>query len=75
MAGDVRRIAPEERTKEAPTPGMMREEAVATDRMWAGLARTEAGTFSWLRRTKISMSLEPASPELATRRASTLTTK
>lgn len=46
MAEEVRRIGPEERTKGAPTPGMIREEAVATDRMWAGLARTEAGMVS-----------------------------
>jgi uncharacterized RmlC-like cupin family protein len=44
----VRRIAPEERTTGAPTPGMVREEAVVTAGMWAGLARTEAGmTSAW----------------------------
>ncbi len=42
----MRRIAPEERTEGAPTPGMIREEAVATDRTWAGLVRTEAGMVS-----------------------------
>jgi uncharacterized RmlC-like cupin family protein len=46
MAGDVHRIAPEERVEDAGTAGMVREEAVATDRMWAGLARTEAGMDS-----------------------------
>ena len=46
MTGGVRLIHPEERTKGAPTPGMIREQAVATDRMWAGLARTEAGMAS-----------------------------
>jgi uncharacterized RmlC-like cupin family protein len=46
MAGDVRRIAPEECVKGAATPGMVREEAVSTDGMWAGLARTEAGMVS-----------------------------
>jgi uncharacterized RmlC-like cupin family protein len=46
MDKEVRRIAPEERTEGAPTTGMVREEAVATDRMWAGLARTEAGMVS-----------------------------
>jgi uncharacterized RmlC-like cupin family protein len=46
VAGDVRRIMPEERTRGAQTPGMIREEAVATDGMWAGLARTEAGMVS-----------------------------
>lgn len=33
MAGDVRRIPPEERTEGAPTPRIIREEAVATDRI------------------------------------------
>lgn len=46
MPGDVRRIAPDERTKAAATAGMIREEAVTTDGMWAGLARTEAGMVS-----------------------------
>ncbi len=46
MVGDVQRIAPEERTEGASTAGMIREQAVATDRMWAGLARTEAGMVS-----------------------------
>jgi uncharacterized RmlC-like cupin family protein len=46
MAGEVRRIAPGERTEGAPTPGMIREQAVATDHMWAGLVRTEAGMVS-----------------------------
>lgn len=46
MAGDVRRIAPEKRTEGVGTPGMIREEAVATDRMWAGLVRTGAGMVS-----------------------------
>jgi uncharacterized RmlC-like cupin family protein len=46
MAGDVRRITPEERTPGVGTPGMIREEAVATHRMWAGLARTGAGMVS-----------------------------
>jgi uncharacterized RmlC-like cupin family protein len=46
MVRGVRRIGPEERTEGASTPGMIREEAVATDGMWAGLARTEAGMVS-----------------------------
>jgi uncharacterized RmlC-like cupin family protein len=46
MAGDVRRIAPNERTEGMGTPGMIREEAVSTDRMWAGLVRTAAGMVS-----------------------------
>src|SRR5215207_8375886 len=46
MVADVRRIRPDQRTEGAPTTGMTREEAIATDRMWAGLARTEAGMVS-----------------------------
>jgi len=46
VAGGVRLIRPHERTQGAPTPGMTREEAVATDRQWAGVARTEAGMAS-----------------------------
>ena len=46
MAGGVRLIRPEERTKAAATSGMTREQAVATDRHWAGVARTEAGMAS-----------------------------
>ena len=46
MEAEVRRITAEERTDGAPTPGMTREEAIATDRMWAGLARTDAGMVS-----------------------------
>jgi len=46
MSGDVRRITPEELIEAASTPGMIREEALSTDRMWAGLARTEVGMAS-----------------------------
>jgi uncharacterized RmlC-like cupin family protein len=46
MAGTVLRIRPEERSVGNPTPGMIREEAVATDRTWAGLARTAPGMVS-----------------------------
>jgi uncharacterized RmlC-like cupin family protein len=46
MARDVRRIAPEERTEGVGTPGMIREEAVATDGMWAGLVRPRTGMVS-----------------------------
>lgn len=45
MTGDVRLIRPEDRTEGAPTPGMVREEAVATERM-SGLATTEPGMVS-----------------------------
>jgi uncharacterized RmlC-like cupin family protein len=46
MTGEVRLITPGERVEGAPTPGMTREEAVATDGMWAGFARTDAGMVS-----------------------------
>jgi uncharacterized RmlC-like cupin family protein len=48
MGGGVRRIAPSERTEGAGTPGMIREEAVATDGLWAGFVRTSPGmTSGW----------------------------
>lgn len=46
MNGDVRRIAPAERTEGAATPGMVREQAIATDGMWAGYVRTAAAMVS-----------------------------
>ena len=46
MDAVVRRIAPEDRTDGPPTRGMIREEAVATNRTWAGLVRTEPGMVS-----------------------------
>jgi len=46
MSAGVRRIRPGERTEGAATPGMTREEAIATDGMWAGLVRTAPGMVS-----------------------------
>lgn len=46
MSMRVRRIGPEERTEGAPTPGMVREQAIATPGMWAGYVRTEAAMVS-----------------------------
>jgi uncharacterized RmlC-like cupin family protein len=46
MGDEVRRITATERTSGSATPGMTREEAVATEGMWAGVARTEAGMIS-----------------------------
>ncbi len=37
----VRRIPPEARADGPPTPGMARSQALATERMWAGTARTD----------------------------------
>jgi uncharacterized RmlC-like cupin family protein len=46
VTGKVRLIPPEERIHGEQTSGMFREEAIATEGMWAGLARTEAGMVS-----------------------------
>lgn len=46
MSGAVRRIRPKERREGASTPGMIREEAMSTERSWAGLATTGAGVVS-----------------------------
>ena len=40
------RVAPDERVEGQPTPGMVREQAVQTEGMWAGFARTDAGMVS-----------------------------
>lgn len=42
----VRLIKPEERREGQATPGMRREEAIVTDRMWAGLVVTAPGMVS-----------------------------
>jgi uncharacterized RmlC-like cupin family protein len=42
----VRRVQPAERTPGQPTPGMHREQAVATEGMWAGHVTTDAGSIS-----------------------------
>lgn len=48
MATDdpVSRIAPEDRVETDPTPGIVREQAIAVEGMWAGLARTAPGMVS-----------------------------
>jgi uncharacterized RmlC-like cupin family protein len=46
MAEGVRLVSPEQRTEGAATPGMIREEAVATTGMWAGVVRTAPGMVS-----------------------------
>jgi uncharacterized RmlC-like cupin family protein len=42
----VWRVRPTERSEGEPTPGLTREQAVATDAMWAGFVRTDAGMVS-----------------------------
>lgn len=42
----VWRVGPGERTEGAATSGMTREQAVSTDRMWAGFVTTDAGMVS-----------------------------
>jgi uncharacterized RmlC-like cupin family protein len=43
---EVALIRPEERREGRATTGMRREEAIATDRMWAGIVRTAPGMVS-----------------------------
>ena len=49
MVGEpIRRVGASERVEGHHTPGMVREEAIATEGMWAGLVRTDAGmTSGW----------------------------
>ena len=42
----VTKVGPGERTEGGYTAGIVREQAVATTGLWAGLARTEAGVTS-----------------------------
>jgi uncharacterized RmlC-like cupin family protein len=42
----VTRISPADRVEGDLTPGMTREQAIATGGLWAGLVRTEAGMVS-----------------------------
>ena len=44
--GDVRLVRHDERTENSPTPGMVREQALQTDGLWAGVAHTDAGMVS-----------------------------
>ena len=47
-ADRVTRIAPDERVESDPTPGIVREQAIGVDGMWAGLARPAPGmTSAW----------------------------
>ena len=47
-ADPVSRIAPEDRVEADPTPGIVREQAIAVPGLWAGLARTAPGmTSAW----------------------------
>ena len=39
-------VRPSDRVTGEPTPGMVREQAIATEDSWAGLVRTEAGMVS-----------------------------
>ena len=46
MTEAVRRIAPDARTEGPATPGMIREQAIATGGMWSGYVRTAPGMVS-----------------------------
>ena len=39
-------VSPSDRKPGPSTPGMERQQAVATDSMWSGVARTQAGMVS-----------------------------
>jgi uncharacterized RmlC-like cupin family protein len=39
-------VTPDERTAGPPTPGMDRQQALATNELWAGFVRTDAGMVS-----------------------------
>ncbi len=43
---NVRKITADERSEGDPTAGMIREEAILTDRLWAGFVRTAPGSTS-----------------------------
>ncbi|HJR98292.1 MAG TPA: hypothetical protein VJ979_10335 [Actinomycetota bacterium] len=43
MGRSMRRITALDLREGSPTPGMVREEAVSTERTWAGIATTDAG--------------------------------
>lgn len=45
-ADPVRRITPADRVTGDPTPGIVREQAIAVEGMWSGLAHTEPHTTS-----------------------------
>ena len=42
----IYRVTPHERVQGQPTQGITREQAVQTDGMWSGVARTEPGMIS-----------------------------
>jgi len=46
MPDHVRRVRPEELSAGPSTPGMRRRQAVATERLWAGVVHTDPGAFS-----------------------------
>jgi len=46
MTEPVQRIRPAQFSAGDATPGVRREQAIATGGMWAGVAHTEAGAFS-----------------------------
>jgi uncharacterized RmlC-like cupin family protein len=45
-AQPVSRVTPDDRIRGDPTPGMVREQAIVVDGLWAGLVRTEARMVS-----------------------------
>lgn len=44
--GEIRRVRTDDLVESDPTPGMRRQQAIASDRLWAGLAHTQPGMVS-----------------------------
>jgi uncharacterized RmlC-like cupin family protein len=61
----VKHVPPEVRTPADPTPGMIREQAIVTDGLWAGLVKTEPGmTSGWHHHGDYQTSIYVASGQL-----------
>jgi uncharacterized RmlC-like cupin family protein len=43
---EIRHVRPDDLVEADPTPGMRRQQAIGSSRIWAGLAHTEAGMVS-----------------------------
>jgi uncharacterized RmlC-like cupin family protein len=64
-ADPVKHVPPGDRVPADPTPGMVREQAVVTDGLWAGLVRTEPGmTSGWHHHGDYQTSIYVASGQL-----------
>lgn len=61
----IQHVTPAQRREADPTPGMVREQAIATDGLWAGIVRTEPGmTSGWHHHGEHQTSIHIAAGEL-----------